>query len=53
MPTTRERVRDLTDAGLSVRDIARVLNVSTQAVYKHLRSLGVRPPSLRSPREAA
>lgn len=47
MSTTRERVRELLDAGLSVRDVARVLNISTQAAYQHMKSLGITPPSLR------
>ena len=38
-PTTRERVRQLASRGLTVREIASVLGVSTQAVYKHLRKI--------------
>lgn len=37
--STRERVRDLKAQGLTVREIATVLNVTTQAVYKHLKRL--------------
>lgn len=47
MTTTRERVKDLIGQGLSVRDIAAVLHVSTQAVYKHLDKLDIEPPSRR------
>lgn len=38
---TRERVKKLHGNGLSVREIAKVLNVSTQRVYQHLRALAV------------
>ena len=37
--STRERVRQLTEQGLSVREVASILNVSTQAVYKHLKRI--------------
>ncbi len=37
----REQVRDLHVAGLTVRQIAAALNMSTQGVYKHLRDLGL------------
>lgn len=47
MATTRERVSDLSKQGLSVREIASVLQVSTQAIYKHLDKLGIEPPSRR------
>ena len=36
---TRERVRDLIDRGLSVREVAQLLGISTQAVYKHLKRI--------------
>ena len=39
MKTTRERVAELVKTGLSVREIASILNVSTQAVYKHLKAI--------------
>lgn len=42
---TRERVRDLIARDLTVREIAQLLGVSTQAVYKHLKALGITPPS--------
>ena len=38
-PTTRERVRQLTAQGLTVREIASILSLSTQAIYKHLRKI--------------
>jgi len=38
-PTTRERVRQLTAQGLTVREIATLLNLSVQAIYKHLRKI--------------
>jgi DNA-binding NarL/FixJ family response regulator len=53
MSTTREQVQDLIDRGLSVRQIAAALNVSTQAVYKHLKVLGIDPPSRGKDGEAA
>ena len=40
---TRQRVRELTEAGLTPRQIAHALNVSTQAVYQHLETLGMKP----------
>jgi DNA-binding CsgD family transcriptional regulator len=43
--TTRDRVADLIEKDLTVREIARILDVTTQNVYLHLRSLGIRPPS--------
>lgn len=44
---TRDRVANLYVAGLSVREISRVLDVTTQAVYKHLRILDLPPPTQR------
>lgn len=38
-PTTKERVKDMTAGGLSPRQIAAALGISTQAVYKHLKAL--------------
>lgn len=40
-PSHRERVRELHAAGLTTRQIAAALNISTQAVSKHLRDLGL------------
>lgn len=37
--STRERVRDLTAKGLKPREIAHLLNISTQRVYQHLKAL--------------
>jgi hypothetical protein len=37
--TTRERVRSMKAAGLSTREIALALSISTQAVNKHLKRL--------------
>ena len=48
MKTTRERVAELVGSGLSVRETAMVLNVTTQAVYKHLKSLQIDPPTTGS-----
>lgn len=39
LESTRERVRDLHAQGFKVRQIALALNVSTQAVYQHLRKI--------------
>lgn len=38
-PTTRDRVRQLTGQGLTVREVASILNVTTQAIYKHLKAI--------------
>lgn len=40
---TRDKVAALKAKDLSVRDIAALLGVSTQAVYKHLKALGLSP----------
>lgn len=53
MVSTRERVKGLSEQGLSVREIASVLQVSTQAVYKHLSALGIDPPTRRDGETAA
>jgi predicted ArsR family transcriptional regulator len=45
--STKDRVRELIGAGLSVREIARALDVSTQAVYLHLKALDIPPPTQR------
>lgn len=39
--TTRAKVEDLIAKGLTVRQIAELLRISTQAVYKHLKLLNV------------
>jgi len=44
---TRERVRQLTDAGLEPRAIAQVLGISTQRVYQHLKALELGPDGER------
>jgi transposase-like protein len=36
---TRQRVRIMLDAGMSVRDIARALDLSTQRVYQQKRKI--------------
>lgn len=41
---TRERVRKLYDDGFSVRDIAKLVDISTQRVYQHLEALKLDPP---------
>lgn len=44
---TRQRVLDLIRRGLSVREVATLLGISTQAVYQHidaLRAAGELPP---------
>jgi transposase len=52
-PTTRDRVQQLTAQGLKVREIAAILNVSTQAVYKHLKALEIDPPTRQDNGEPA
>jgi len=39
MSTTKEQVKKLADKGLTARQIAAVLHISTQAVYQHLAKL--------------
>ena len=39
MNATRKRVRDMRKRGMSVREIALILHISTQAVYKHIAAL--------------
>ena len=46
--TTRDRVADYIDKGLSVRQIADLEGISTQAVYKHLKALEISPPSVKA-----
>jgi hypothetical protein len=42
MSKTRARVKELTTvSGLKPREIAAALGISTQAVYKHLKALGL------------
>jgi len=38
-PDTRQRVSDMTAAGMTPRQIALALSISTQAVYLHLKKL--------------
>lgn len=40
---TRRQVRDLTIEGVTPRDIAKQLDISTQRVYQHLKKLGLEP----------
>ena len=42
--TTREQIAELVAKGLTVRQIADLLRVSTQNVYKHLKALELNPP---------
>jgi len=46
--STRDTVTKLIARGWSVRRIAAELNLSTQAVYKHLKAAGIDPPSRRA-----
>lgn len=46
--STKDQVQRLLDEGLNVRQIAARLEISTQAVYKHLKTLGIPAPSRRS-----
>lgn len=39
MSPTRKKVQDLRKRGMSVREIALILHISTQAVYRHTRAL--------------
>ena len=42
---TRQRVAELHTKGLSVREIAQLLGVSTQRVYQQLKALGLEAPT--------
>jgi DNA-binding CsgD family transcriptional regulator len=44
---TKVSIATLIESGLSVRQVANLMNISTQAVYKHLRRLGITPPTKR------
>lgn len=44
---TRERVKDLIEKGLTVLEIAHLLRISPQAVYKHLKRYDLPLPSQR------
>ena len=44
--TTKQRVHDYIDKGLTVRQIADLEAISTQAVYKHLKALKISPPTI-------
>lgn len=39
----RREISNLHDAGLSPREIALALSLSTQAIYKALKNLGIKP----------
>ena len=39
----QQRVARLLDSGLTVRQIAKALDISTQAVYKTMKSAGIAP----------
>lgn len=41
---TRQRVAELIEDH-SVLEVAHILEISPQAVYKHLKSLGIKPPT--------
>lgn len=43
----RDRIRDMTAAGLTPRQIASALHVSTQWVYQVLKELGLSPAKPR------
>lgn len=45
---TKDRVRELLGKGLTVLEVARHLNISPQAVYKHLHRLGEQLPTERA-----
>ena len=48
LSTTKQRVQDYIDKGLSVRQIADLEGISTQAIYKHLKTLGIIPPTVKA-----
>jgi DNA-binding CsgD family transcriptional regulator len=40
---SRQSVKEYTEKGLTPREIAQLLGISTQRVYVHLRKLGIEP----------
>ena len=42
-PKTRDAVIDLTNAGRTPQQIARLLDLTTQNIYYHLNKAGVKP----------
>jgi DNA-binding NarL/FixJ family response regulator len=42
---TKDRVAELLDKGMSVLEIARLLNISPQAVYRQIHRHGLRLPT--------
>jgi len=46
--STQDTIQDLLKQDYSVRQIANLLGISTQAVYKHLKSLDIKPPTKAS-----
>ena len=46
--TKAPEVKRLFESGLSVREIARVLDLSTQGVHWHLKRLGLKPAKQES-----
>lgn len=45
---TRARVRAMTEQGLTARQIAVALNLSTQRIYALWKGMGITPPSKRT-----
>ena len=45
---THERVAELIEKGLTVLEVARHLNISPQAVYKHMHRRDIQLPSERA-----
>lgn len=50
--TTKQQVARLHKAGLTVREIAATLHLSTQIVYRHHRDLGLAPNRRTTTRSA-
>ena len=46
--STGDRVAELLDTGMTVLEISRLLTISPQAVYKHIRKQGLPTPSERT-----
>ena len=51
--TKAPEVKKLFEAGLSVREIAKVLDLSTQGVHWHLKRLGLKATATRQAKEAS
>ena len=45
--TNQDRIRQMIDAGMTVREIANALGLSTQGVHYHLKRMDLKPKQRR------